>query len=63
MIVIGNTLIKQTYGIAKSGLAYDENYRSILAKKELFLSSVPCWFWFFYFGMNTSIALIFILLA
>jgi len=31
LITVSNKLIKQAYGIAKSGLVYDENYRSKLA--------------------------------
>lgn len=31
LIAVSNKLIKQAYGIAKSGLYYDENYRSKLA--------------------------------
>ena len=31
LIAVSNKLIKQAYGIAKSGLYYDENYRGSLA--------------------------------
>ncbi|MDH3324835.1 MAG: IS110 family transposase [Candidatus Peregrinibacteria bacterium] len=33
LIAVANKLIKQAYGIAKSELAYDPNYRSVLVKR------------------------------
>ena len=32
LIAVCNKLLKQAFAVAKSGLPYDENYRSILAK-------------------------------
>ena len=32
LIAVCNKLLKQAYAVAKSGLIYDENYRSVLAK-------------------------------
>lgn len=32
LIAVCNKLLKQAFSIAKSGLKYDENYRSVLAK-------------------------------
>jgi len=32
LLVVCNKLLKQAFAVAKSGLPYDEDYRSILAK-------------------------------
>jgi hypothetical protein len=32
LIAVCNTLLKQAFAVAKSGLPYNENYRSTLAK-------------------------------
>ena len=32
LIAVCNKLLKQAFAVAKSGLIYDENYRSVLAK-------------------------------
>jgi len=33
LIAVYNKLLKQAFAVAKSGLSYDENHRSTLAKK------------------------------
>jgi transposase len=33
LIAVANKLVKQAYGIAKSDLAYDPNYKSVLMKR------------------------------
>jgi hypothetical protein len=34
LIAVCNKLLKQAFAVAKSGLPYDENYRSTLAKNN-----------------------------
>jgi transposase len=51
LIAVCNKLLKQAFAIAKSGLIYDDSYRSVLVKKLsvifLFFTTVLCYHTFF----------------
>ncbi len=59
LIAVCNKLLKQAFAIAKSGLIYDDTYRSILVKKlisfYLFFTTVLCWAQVFYLFSANSI--------